>query len=100
MIWNIITGIIAFLAGGSVGYIYRRYKAEGILKSAERVANEIIERAKAEGEKKKLEIIVSAKDEAEKIKNEADRQIRQRRGELQKQERRILQRELAVEKRQ
>ncbi|MCX7795204.1 MAG: ribonuclease Y [bacterium] len=98
MIWNIVIGIIAFLAGGSIGYIYRRYKAEGILKNAERVANEIIEKAKAEGEKKKLEIIVSAKDEAEKIKNEADRQIRQRRGELQKQERRIAQKELTVDK--
>ncbi|MBC7319258.1 ribonuclease Y [bacterium] len=98
MIWNIVIGIIAFLAGGSIGYIYRRYKAEGILRNAERIANEIIEKAKAEGEKKKLEIIVSAKDEAERIKSEADRQIRQRRGELQKQERRIAQKELTLDK--
>lgn len=93
-------GLIAFLIGGSLGYIYRKNKAEGILKNAERVADEIIEKAKAEGEKKKLEIIVSAKDEAEKIKNETDRQIRQKRSELQKQERRLLQRELSIEKRQ
>lgn len=63
------------------------------------MAYEIIEKAKAEGEKKKLEIIVSAKDEAEKIKNETERQIRQKRNELQKQERRVLQRELTLEKR-
>jgi len=95
-----LIGLIAFLIGGSLGYIYRKNKAEGILKNAERVADEIIEKAKAEGEKKKLEIIVSAKDEAEKIKNETDRQIRQKRSELQKQERRLLQRELSIEKRQ
>ncbi|HHV80868.1 MAG TPA: ribonuclease Y [bacterium] len=100
MIWDILIGLIAFLIGGSLGYIYRKNKAEGILKNAERVADEIIEKAKAEGEKKKLEIIVSAKDEAEKIKNETDRQIRQKRSELQKQERRLLQRELSIEKRQ
>lgn len=64
------------------------------------MANEIIEKAKAEGDKKRLEIIVSAKDEAEKIKDETERQLRQKRYDLQKQERRLLQREASIEKRQ
>ncbi|MGC9064850.1 MAG: ribonuclease Y, partial [bacterium] len=46
------------------------------------------------------EIIVSAKDEAERIKNDTERQLRQKRGDLQRQERRLSQRELTLEKRQ
>jgi ribonuclease Y len=81
--------VFAFL----LGYLVRRYVAEARIRSAEEAARRIIEDAQKEAEAQKRETIVEAKDEAFRLKREAESEIREQRAEVQRLERRLVQRE-------
>jgi len=84
-----VAGVFAFL----LGYLVRRYVAEARIRSAEEAARRIIEDAQKEAEAQKRETIVEAKDEAFRLKREAESEIREQRAEVQRLERRLVQRE-------
>lgn len=82
---SIIVGGIAF----AFGYFFKEYRAREGMKSAERTAEQILADAKA----KQREITLEAKDAALKIRAAAEAEIRDRRADLQRQERRFQQKE-------
>ena len=59
----------------------------------EKEADDLVEKAKREAEATKKEAILEAKEEVHRLRNDLDRDSRERRNEIQRLERRILQRE-------
>ena len=93
----ILIALAAFIAF-RLGVSYRKKVAEAEFGSAEAEAKEIIERAKKEGESKKRELLLEAKEENHKQRQEFDREIKERRGDISRQERRIQQKEENLDK--
>jgi ribonucrease Y len=87
-----VTGLAGFL----LGYLLRKFAGEAKIGTAEVAARRILEEAKAEAhreaESKQREALLEAKDEAFRIKRDAEREIREQRGEVQRLERRLVQR--------
>ncbi|MEG0692863.1 MAG: ribonuclease Y [Oscillospiraceae bacterium] len=98
--------VIAFIASGAIcGFIafklgvnYRKKIAEAEIGSAEEQAKKILNDAIRDADTKKKETIIEAKDELHKLRTDADREIKERRGELSRQERRIVQKEETLDK--
>ena len=82
-------GIIIF----SILYIIKR-------KNIEEKANKLLEDAIKEAEKKKLDAMMSFKEETYRIKQETDRELKERKSELKETEERLLQREINLDKRE
>ena len=78
--------------------IYRKKVAEREISSAEDEARRIINEAIKGGENKKREMLVEAKEEIHKNRTEYEREVRERRADLQKQERRLQQKEESLDK--
>lgn len=98
MLIPIITAVVGIIVGAVIGFLYRKTVAEKEIGSAEQEATRIINDAIKAGETKKREAILEAKDEIHKTRTEAEREIKERRNETQKLERRLLQREEALDK--
>lgn len=81
-----------------MGYLVRRYIAESKIKNAETEAKRILENALKEAETNKKELVLEAKEEVHKLRSELDKEIRDRRNEIQRIERRLLQREELLDK--
>ena len=81
-----------------VGLTYRKRVAEKEIGSAEEEARRILNEAIKSAEAKKREALVEAKEEIIKNKNEAEREIRDRRAEIQRTERRIQQKDEALDR--
>ncbi len=77
---------------------YRKKVAEQKIGSAEERAREIIDEAVKTAETKKRETLLEVKEETIKSKNDLDREIRERRAEIQRNERRIVQKEENLDK--
>jgi len=90
--------ILVFFLGGVIGFYIRRYISESKIGGAEKEAQKIKELASQEAELKSKEIISKAREEAVKIKNDVDRELKNRKVEIQKLETRLLQREESIEK--
>lgn len=82
-----------------IGYLIRKYIAEGKIENAEQTAIRIVEDAVKEAETQKKEVLLSAKEEIHSLRQEVDKENRERRNELQRLERRVIQREENVDKR-
>ena len=82
-----------------LGWQYRKRTAEAKIGSAEEEAKRIVNDAIKSAEQKRKETIIEAKDEAFKLKSEADKEIKDRRAEVTRQERRIDQKEEQLDKR-
>ena len=90
-----VVGVLCFYLGAA----YRKRTAEAKLGSAEEEAKRIVNDAIKSAEQKRKETIVEAKDEAFRLKAEADKEIKDRRSEISRQERRMDQKEEALDKR-
>lgn len=91
----VIFGVVGFILGG----IHRRKVAEASIGSATEEATRIVNQAVQTAENKKRESILEAKDEIHALRSEADKDIKERRAEVQRQERRIIQKEESLDKR-
>ena len=96
-IWAAIAVAVAVLFF-FIGVIYRKKVAEREISSAEDEARRIINEAIKGGENKKREMLVEAKEEIHKNRTEYEREVRERRADLQKQERRLQQKEESLDK--
>ncbi|MGN1124306.1 MAG: Rnase Y domain-containing protein, partial [Eubacterium sp.] len=94
VICAIVFGVIGFVAGGE----HRRKTSEKEIGSATQEATKIINNALAEAESTKKARLVEAKDEIHKLRSDADKEIRERRSEVQRQENRLNQREEYLDK--
>ena len=98
-IWiPIVIGIVCLAAGFAGGYVYRRNIAEAKIANAEEAVKKMIGDAQKRAETIKKETVLEAKEEAYRIKNENEKELRERRNELQRNERRLLQREETLDK--
>ncbi|MGB9809032.1 MAG: ribonuclease Y, partial [Caldanaerobacter sp.] len=95
----IITALIAILVGFLAGFLVRKVIAESKIKSAETLARTILESARKDAENKKREALLEAKEEIHRLRADFEKEVRDRRGELQRLEKRLLQKEELLEKR-
>ncbi len=99
---TIVVGVVCALLFGVLGFFfggeYRRKTSEKEIGSATQEATRIINNALSEAETTKKARLVEAKDEIHKLRSDADRDIRERRNEIQKQEKRLSQREEYLDK--
>jgi ribonuclease Y len=97
IIISVVT-IIGLGIGGIVGWIVRKATAEKAIASAEEEGKRIILNAQTESEAKKRELVVAAKEEVMHIRNEVEKETRERRNELQRLERRLVQKEETLDR--
>ncbi|MBQ9268294.1 MAG: ribonuclease Y [Oscillospiraceae bacterium] len=102
MLKIILAAIVAFVVGAVVMFPiavnYRKHTAEKEIGSAEEEAKRIINESIKSAENKKREMLVEAKEEIHKSRSENEKEIRERRNEVQKQERRLQQKEESLDK--
>lgn len=94
----LITLIIALPAGTMIGITYRKRIVETQIGNAEDKAREIIDEALKTAETKKREGLLEVKEESIRAKNELDKEIKERRNEVQRFERRTQQKEENIDK--
>lgn len=81
-----------------IGVKIRKKTAESKIQSAEREARRIMENVKIEAENARKEELIKAKEEVLQIRNDLDQEIKERRGDIQSQEKRLIQKEENFEK--
>lgn len=102
----ILIAVGSFAAGSALfgllmfrrGVEHRRRIAEAVIGSAELEATRILEEAAKDAETKKKEALIEAKDDIHRLRTEADKDIKDRRSEVGRQERRIQQKEENLDK--
>ena len=94
----VITGIVVALITWFSCSAYRKKVTESKIGSAEMKSREIIDEALKTAETKKREALLEAKEEALKTRNELEKETRERRAELQRYEKRVLQKEEALDR--
>ncbi len=93
-VWvSIVIAIVAVCCGVACGYFVDKHLTTKKFGKAKNVANKIIEDAYVEVKTTKKEAILETKEQIQKLKADADEEIRQRRFEVQKQEDRMAQKE-------
>ncbi|MBQ9232935.1 MAG: ribonuclease Y [Lachnospiraceae bacterium] len=90
--------VLAVVITWFVAVAYRKNIAEAKVGKAEDKAREIIDEALKSAEAKKRETLLEAKEEALKTKNDIDKEVKERRNELQRMEKRVLSREENLDK--
>ena len=92
-VMEVIVGIICAIIGIIIGFFIRKSISESKIGSAEIEAKRIVEDATKKAETRKKEILVEAKDEAHKLRNEYERENKERRNEIQRSEKRLIKKE-------
>ncbi|MBQ6441084.1 MAG: ribonuclease Y [Lachnospiraceae bacterium] len=90
----IVTAIVTYFVTSNV----HGKKADSKVQSAETKAREIIDEAVKTAENKKRESLLEIKEESIKAKNDLDKEIKERRAEISRNERRIEQKESTIDK--
>jgi ribonuclease Y len=88
-----VLAIVLCLVGCGIGYVIRGVIGKKRKTSAEAKAKEIEERSQREAEARKRELELQAKDELLKLRTEFDKEVQERRAELQKLEQRLIAKE-------
>ena len=101
MEWYVVAGIgvVAFVLGAVIGVLYRKRVAEKTIGSAEDQAKKLVNDAIKLSETKQKEILLEAKEEVHRLRSEADKEIRDRRAEVQRLEKRMMQKEETLDRR-
>ncbi|MFO8059870.1 MAG: ribonuclease Y [Bacillota bacterium] len=95
LVISFATAVVFFL----FGFYLRKYMAEAKIDSAEREAVRILNDASKEAERKKKESVLQAREEIYKMRSSFESDSRERRSELQKMERRLMQKEESLDRR-
>lgn len=100
-IWMNSTGLglmaLILVAGGVIGFLLRRVSVQAKLKEAEEQASRIQTEAAREAENTRRQAELEAKEERLRVSRELEEETKERRQEFQSQERRLIQREEALE---
>ena len=97
ILWIVIIVVVAFISV-LVGYIIRKNIGEKAIGSAEQKARNMILDAQNKSETIKKEITLEAKEEAHRMRTDAEREVKERRAEIQRAERRMIQKEESLDK--
>ena len=95
----IIIGLLSILLGGAGGYFFKIITAKNKLDSAENRAEQVLREAQLEAESKKKELLLEAKTFLIQERENFEKQTNDRRIELQRLERRLIQKEEQYERR-
>lgn len=98
IITAVVSIIITALIVWFVAALYQKKSANSKIGNAEEKARGIIDEAVKTAEEKKRESMLEIKEESIKAKNDLDREIKERRNEISRNERRIVQKEENVDK--
>ncbi|MDR2634018.1 MAG: ribonuclease Y [Treponema sp.] len=93
-IWWIILPLAGLTLGWTMRWLYARFQLTTSEQQAERIKQDAIKEAEA----KKKEILLEAKEQIIREKNQQERETRERRAELQRYERRVVQKEETIDK--
>ena len=93
-----ISALLGIFVGIVVGYFVRKNISEAKIGQAEKMADDIIDKSKKDAETLQKEKLLEAKEEIHKWRNEAEKENKERRIEVQKFERRIIQKEEVLDK--
>lgn len=99
MILNVVVFIVIAIAALYSGYFLRRYVAEKKLKNAEAEAEHILEAAKKEVLDKRREVELEAKDLLYRMRQDFEREVKDRKQEITNLEKRLSQKEENIERR-
>ena len=80
------------------GYFVRKNISENKIGQAETLAKEIVDKASKDAETVKKEKLLEAKEEIHKLRSESEREHKERRNDLQKFEKRVVQKEEVIDK--
>ncbi len=94
----IILIAVALILGFIVGYLIRKVSSEKELGSAEEEAKRILSDAIKTADSKKKEALVEAKDEIFHLRSDLEKELKERRGEVSRQERRLQQKEESLDR--
>ena len=94
----LVTLVISAAVSALITYSVFKKKQEQTIGNAEVKARESLDEALKNAEEKKREGLLEVKEESIKAKNELDREIKDRRAEVQRSERRVQQKEESLEK--
>ncbi len=94
----VVTLIVSAPLAWVLSATYQKKVAKGKIGNAEAKANEIIDEALKTAETKKREALLEVKEESIKAKNDLDKEIKERRAEAQRYERRVQQKEENIDK--
>ena len=94
----IAVAVAAILIGLLIGYVIRKNISEAKVGQAEVLAKEILDKANRDSETVKKEKLLEAKEEIHKLRAEGERENKERRLEVQKYEKRVLQKEENLDK--
>lgn len=89
LVIGVIVGLVALVIGLFAGYVLRKSIGEKEIGSAEQKAQNILLDAETSAENKQKEMILEAKEEAHKLRSDVEKEIRDRRNEINKTEKRI-----------
>jgi len=98
MLETILMIIAALALGLGSGYYIRKITAEAKISSAESAAKKLIDDASQEANSLKRESQLEAKEEAHRMRSDLDKEIKERRSELQRLERRLDQKEESLDR--
>ena len=98
MLVGILIGIIILGVVGFIQYTLIQKASKNRVESLEKEASLTLEEAKRESESTKKEAILEAKEEVHKLRADLDKETRDRRNEIQRFERRLIQREESLDK--
>ena len=94
----VITLIVTAVLTYFITTAYHKNVANAKIGNAEDRAREIIDEAVKAAETKKREAMLEAKEESIKVKNDLDKEVKERRAEIQRSERRVVQKEENLDK--
>jgi ribonuclease Y len=94
----ILVGVGCLAVGLFIGYRYRQNIAEAKIGRAEDSVKKLIDEAQKRAEVIKKETVLEAQEEVHKLRSEFDKESRERRNELTKSEKRLLQKEESLDK--
>ena len=90
--------VVLSVLGFFIGMSYRRKSDDKTIGSAKEEAKRILSDAMKTAETKKKELLVEAKDEVLRLRQENDKELRERRSDIQRQEHRLQQKEENLDK--
>lgn len=94
----VLSGLIFGISCFFIGIKYRKKSAEAVIGSAEEEAKRLVNAGVKEGEARKKELLLEAKDEIHQLRSETEKDLRDRRNEVQRSERRLIQKEETLDK--
>lgn len=89
----VLSVVLALFVGVGGGYLLRKRTAESKIGAAEDEARRIVAEAEEKGETRKKEAMLEAKEDIHRLRVELDKDTKERRNDLQRLERRLVQKE-------